>query len=364
MEPFMVARNAPQDRAVGVWLLLVCASVALMILVGGATRLTDSGLSITEWDLGKGLAPPLTLEAWEEEFALYRQTAEYQLVNQGMSLGEFQYIYFWEWGHRFLGKMIGLIFALPFFVFLWAGRLRGRLLPTTLLFALGGLQGFVGWWMVTSGLGDADRVDVSSVRLAVHLGMAFAIIGLGFMLALQALGAPARGLALTPRWAGLVYLKLLFAQIILGALVAGIDAGRAAWDWPTMGGEWFPSSYAALDPFARNLIENGMAAQFNHRVLGYLTMVFGLWIAVTAWLKGAGTQQALGCSTALLLVGQVALGVVTVLHHAPLLLCLIHQAGAVALWLSSIALVITTPAQRQPDTVATTQAPHGLTETA
>lgn len=360
----MVARNVPKDRAVGVWLLLVCACVALMILVGGATRLTDSGLSITEWDLGKGLVPPLTPDAWEEEFALYRQTAEYQLVNQGMSLAEFQFIYFWEWGHRFLGKMIGLVFALPFFVFLWSGRLRGRLLPTTLLFALGGLQGFVGWWMVTSGLGDVERVDVSSVRLAVHLGLAFAIIGLGFMLALQALGALTQGLALTPRWAGGVYLSLLFAQIIFGALVAGIDAGRAAWDWPTMGGEWFPSSYAALHPFARNLIENGMAAQFNHRVLGYLTMVFGLWIGLTAWVKGAGVQRALGCSTALLLVAQVALGIVTVVHHAPLLLCLIHQGGAVALWLSSIALVLTGSAKRQPDTVATTQAPQGLAETA
>ena len=360
----MFARNAPQDRAVGIWLLVVCAFVAAMILVGGATRLTDSGLSITEWDLGKGLVPPLTQAAWAEEFDLYRQTAEYQLVNQGMSLADFQYIYFWEWGHRFLGKVIGVVFAAPFFFFLFSGRLRGRLAPVSLLFALGGLQGAIGWWMVTSGLGDTDRVDVSSVRLATHLGMAFAIIGIGFMLALQAFGQPARGAAVTPRWAGLVYLKLLFLQIILGALVAGIDAGRAAWDWPTMGGEWFPSSYGNLEPFARNFIENGMAAQFNHRVLGYVVFAFGLWVALAAALKGQGAQRALGVSTAVLLVAQVVLGIVTVMNHAPLVLCLIHQGGAVALWLSSIALVLTAPGKRQRDTVAETPSVEGVTESA
>jgi cytochrome c oxidase assembly protein subunit 15 len=364
MESRMFARNAPQDSAVGVWLLVVCAFVAAMILVGGATRLTDSGLSITEWDLGKGLVPPLTEAAWAEEFNLYRHTTEYQIVNQGMSLAEFQYIYFWEWGHRFLGKMIGLVFAVPFFVFLFKGRLRGRMGPVMLLFALGGLQGAIGWWMVTSGLGDTDRVDVSSVRLATHLGMAFAIIGIGFMLALQAFGQPARGAAVTPRWAGIVYLKLLFLQIILGALVAGIDAGRAAWDWPTMGGEWFPSSYGNLEPFARNFIENGIAAQFNHRVLGYVVFVLGLWLALSAAFKGQGAQRALGLSTATLLLAQVVLGIVTVMNHAPLMLCLIHQGGAVALWLSSIALVMTAPAKRQPVTAAKTLSPQGVAEAA
>lgn len=360
----MFARNAPQDRAIGVWLLVVCAFVAAMILVGGATRLTDSGLSITEWDLGKGLVPPLTQAAWNEEFDLYRQTTEYQIVNQGMSLAEFQYIYFWEWGHRFLGKVIGVVFAVPFFFFLFTGRLRGRLGAVSLLFALGGLQGAIGWWMVTSGLGDTDRVDVSSVRLATHLGMAFAIIGISFMLALQAFGQPVRGAAVTPRWAGFLYLKLLFVQIILGALVAGIDAGRAAWDWPTMGGEWFPSSYANLEPFARNFIENGMAAQFNHRVLGYLVFALGLWVALAAALKGRGLQRALGLSTAALLAAQVVLGIVTVVNHAPLVLCLIHQGGAVALWLSSIALVMTAPGRRQPDTAREVQAPQGIAEIA
>ncbi len=336
----MIAQNAPKDAAVGYWLFGICGLVTAMILVGGATRLTDSGLSITEWDLAKGLVPPLSAAAWAEEFALYRQTAEYQIVNQGMSLEQFQYIYFWEWGHRFLGKLIGLVFALPYFFFLMAGRLRGRLGAVTLLFALGGLQGAVGWWMVTSGLGESERVDVSSVRLATHLGMAFAIIGLAFSLALQALALPRSAGGGAPRWAGIVYVKLLFLQILLGALVAGIDAGRSASDWPTMLGQWFPSAYAQLEPFYRNWLENGIAAQFNHRMLGYLVLALGLWVALSACAKGTGVRRTWGGLTASLLVGQVALGIFTVVSQAPLWLCLLHQGGAVALWLSSLALVL------------------------
>ncbi len=163
-----------------------------MILVGGATRLTDSGLSITEWDLAKGLTPPLSAARWGEEFALYQRTAEYQRQNSGMSLAEFQSIYWWEWAHRFIGKMIGLVFALPF-VFFWAtGRLKRRLLPVFGLFCLGGLQGFVGWWMVTSGL--FSGLDVSPVRLAIHLGLAFLILAYTLWLALGAFGWPLRTL--------------------------------------------------------------------------------------------------------------------------------------------------------------------------
>jgi heme a synthase len=359
----MFAGKAPRDTGVGIWLLCVCALVVAMILVGGATRLTDSGLSITEWDLGKGVVPPLSDAAWAEEFALYRQTTEYQVVNQGMSLSEFQYIYFWEWGHRFLGKVIGLVFAIPYFFFLATGRLKGRLGAVTALFALGGLQGAIGWWMVTSGLGDVDRVDVSSVRLAVHLGMAFAIIGIAYMLALQALGF-GRDTGVSggaPRWAGLFYVKLLFVQIIVGALVAGIDAGRSASDWPTMLGQWFPAAYAQLEPFSRNLIENGVAAQFNHRVLGYLVMALGLWISLAAMLSGPGHGRTLGALTAVLLTGQVALGIATVVNHAPLWLCLLHQGGAVALWLASLALLVL-QSRREPVTASEAQARQAVAQ--
>ncbi|MEZ6021902.1 MAG: COX15/CtaA family protein [Hyphomonadaceae bacterium] len=180
----------PRERWVGAWLLVVCAFVVAMILVGGATRLTDSGLSITEWDLGKGLTPPLTDARWAEEFALYQRTMEYQTQNNGMSLEEFRSIYWWEWAHRFLGKMLGLVFAVPALIFLFLGRLRGRFRVTLLLFALGAAQGAIGWWMVTSGL--FDRLDVSPLRLAVHLGMALTILAIALYTALGALGCAQR----------------------------------------------------------------------------------------------------------------------------------------------------------------------------
>src|SRR5690606_30027941 len=166
----------PREVGVGRWLLVICALVVAMILVGGATRLTDSGLSITEWDLGKGITPPLTESRWREEFALYQRTVEFQEQNSEMNLAEFQYIYWWEWGHRFLGKVIGVAFALPALFFLFTGRLRGRFRVSLALFALGGLQGAIGWWMVTSGL--FSGLDVSPMRLAIHLGMALIILAL------------------------------------------------------------------------------------------------------------------------------------------------------------------------------------------
>ncbi|HRO03991.1 MAG TPA: COX15/CtaA family protein, partial [Terricaulis sp.] len=189
----------PRAPAVGWWLLVVAALTLAMILVGGATRLTDSGLSITEWDLGKGLTPPLSEARWNEEFALYQRTTEFQEQNWAMSLDEFRHIYWWEWGHRFLGKILGVVYALPFFFFLFTGRLRGRFRLTVLLFALGALQGAIGWWMVTSGL--FDRLDVSPARLAIHLGMALIILALALWVALGAFAWPAKKSALgAPRW--------------------------------------------------------------------------------------------------------------------------------------------------------------------
>jgi cytochrome c oxidase assembly protein subunit 15 len=351
--------EAPRDFGVAVWLFVVCAFVTAMILVGGATRLTDSGLSITEWNFVKGIIPPLSDSAWNTEFALYQQTAEYQRVNFGMSMADFQGIYLWEWGHRFLGKMIGLVFAIPYLFFLFTGRLKGRLLACTALFALGGLQGAIGWWMVTSGLGQTDRVDVSSIRLAVHLGMAFSIIGFAFYLALLALGWPRQqGGARMPVAFAAGYLALLFAQIVFGALVAGIDAGRAASDWPTIGGEWFPSSYAGLEPFARNLVENALAAQYNHRMLGYAVFLTGLGLSHWAIRAASGPTKTMGMVVTTLLLTQVGLGIATVMTGAPLWLCLIHQGGAIALWLASVSLCVA--GLRAPVTVAQTQAAQGV----
>jgi heme a synthase len=321
------ASSSARDPLVAGWLGLICLMVAAMILVGGATRLTDSGLSITEWDFAKHFMPPLSADGWAHEFALYQRTTEYQLQNRGMTLGEFQFIYLWEWGHRFLGQMLGVVFALPFFAFLATGRLKGRVLPVALLGVMGGVQGAIGWWMVTSGL--YGRLDVSSVRLAIHLGWAFLILAVGFWLFLDAVRP--RGEA--PRGAGrgwvFAFAGLLYVQILMGALVAGSDAGRAYADWPTIGGEIVPSSYAQYTPFWTNFTENLAAVQFHHRTLGYLVLAAVLWLA---WRYGGMGRHAAG-----LVVAQVVLGIATILLGAPLWISLLHQGLAVALWVGTVA---------------------------
>ncbi|MET0183641.1 MAG: COX15/CtaA family protein, partial [Caulobacterales bacterium] len=325
------------DKLVGWWLLVVAAAVALMILIGGATRLTDSGLSITEWRPISGAIPPLSQRDWEHLFGLYRQTTEYQVQNRGMSLAEFQSIYWWEWGHRFLGRAIGLLFAIPFAIFWATGRLEGRFWQTLGLFALGGLQGAIGWWMVASGL--AGRLDVSPLRLAVHLGLAIIILGYAVALAAKALDWPKQPSALNgPGWLVPVFLGALFLQILLGAFVAGTDAGKAYSDWPTIGGDLFPRSYAQLSPFVVNLVENHATTQFNHRLMGYAVALFALHIAGVGFRRGEGRARNLAFTVGALALLQAILGVVTILNAAPLDLSLAHQAGAVLLWVTGIAL--------------------------
>lgn len=326
-------KPALRQPLVATWLIVVCVCVLAMVVVGGATRLTDSGLSITEWNLAKGLMPPLSAARWAEEFALYRQSAEYQLQNRGMGLGEFQYIYWWEWAHRFLGKMMGLVFALPFVLFTVTGRLRGRFGATLVLFALGAAQGAIGWWMVTSGL--AGRVDVSPIRLAVHLGMAFAILALALWLALDALGWPRRASKLgAPNWAPALLLAALFAQIILGAILAGADGGRAYADWPTIGGELWPRG-----AFEGALTENHATQQLLHRSLGYLAGLFAVALALSAVRTGEGAARTTALLVGALAALQVALGVATLLTGSHLALSLAHQANAALLWLATIGLV-------------------------
>ena len=324
-----------RDTGVGFWLMAIAVLVVAMILVGGATRLTDSGLSITEWDLGKGLTPPLTAERWAEEFALYQRTTEYQLQNAGMSLGEFQSIYWWEWGHRFLGKMIGVAFALPFAFFWTTGRLRGRFWPVLGLFALGGLQGAIGWWMVTSGL--FERLDVSPVRLAIHLGMALIILGGALWLACDAFGLPRGASRLgAPRWAPLTLMALIFVQAMFGALMAGADGGPAYADWPTIGHEWIPASAFSLDPLWRNFTEHHATQHLLHRSLGYVVALAAILLGVTASLRGQGAARGAALALAGVAVLQAMLGVSTVLSGSPLLVSLAHQAGAVLLWIGTI----------------------------
>jgi cytochrome c oxidase assembly protein subunit 15 len=325
----------PRQRLVGIWLLVICAFVFAMIMVGGATRLTDSGLSITEWNFMKHVVPPLNETAWAQEFALYQRTMEYQAQNNGMSLDEFRRIYWWEWGHRFLGQALGLVFLLPALLFFFTGRLRGRFRVTLLLFALGGLQGAVGWWMVTSGL--FDRLDVSPVRLAIHLAMAFVILAIALWTALGAFAWPAqRSQAGVWRWTPFALMGLIFLQVMLGALLAGSDGGKAYADWPTIGGEWIPSAAFSLDSLWANFAQEHATQHLLHRSSGYVVAIAALLIAATALVRGRGEARwALGLVglTALL---QTGLGIITVIAASPLSLSLLHQAGAAILWMTAL----------------------------
>ncbi|MGD9965543.1 MAG: COX15/CtaA family protein [Hyphomonadaceae bacterium] len=325
----------PRQRLVGGWLLIVCAFVFAMIMVGGATRLTDSGLSITEWNFMKHIVPPMSEAAWDREFALYQRTMEYQTQNNGMSLDEFRGIYWWEWGHRFLGQALGIVFLLPALYFFLTGRLRGRFRVTLLLFFLGGLQGAIGWWMVTSGL--FDRLDVSPLRLAIHLAMAFLILAIALWTALGAFAWPSqRSQAGVWRWAPFAFLALVFTQVMLGALLAGSDGGRAYADWPTIGGEWIPASAFGLDSFWANFTEEHATQHLLHRSLGYLVALAALLLALVGLIRGQGEARWASGLIGLVALLQAGLGIMTVLAASPLSLSLLHQAGAAILWMTAL----------------------------
>ncbi len=322
------------------WLMLLFALVVLMIAVGGLTRLTDSGLSITEWAPVSGALPPMDAAAWEAEFEKYRQIPEYQLQNKGMSLAEFKVIYWWEWGHRQLGRVIGVVWAAGFLGFLIARQIppgwTGRLL---LLGALGGAQGAIGWWMVASGL-EGERLDVASYRLAVHLGLAFFILALiawyVFRLGraerelLQARRSGERKLfGLATGWAHFVFL-----MVLLGALVAGIDAGRSYTDWPLMAGQIVPPDLWRDDLGWRNLFENAVLVQFVHRGAAYLLLIFATVVFLLGRKSAHPATRSAFALAYLLLWGQIAVGILTVLHAAPWQIAIVHQFLAVLLFVA------------------------------
>lgn len=330
-------RGTAQRGAIRIWLMILFALVVLMVAVGGLTRLTDSGLSITEWAPISGVLPPLSEAAWQLEFEKYKAIPEFQLQNSDMDLAGFKYIYWWEWGHRQLGRVIGLVWAAGFFWFLlrkqiptgWTGRLA-------MLGVLGGLQGAIGWWMVSSGL-TGTMVDVASYRLAIHLGLAFVILGLIFWYVLR-LGRTEADLlqarrSAEPKLKSMVsgLLHAAYLQVLVGALVAGIDAGRSYTDWPLMAGEFFPSLAFDMSPWWRNFFENAAMVQFIHRMLGYLVFVFGVVIFMRSR-KSANlrTRTAFGWMM-LVLAWQVVLGIATILYAAPVGLALMHQLSAVLL---------------------------------
>ncbi|HET9069124.1 MAG TPA: heme A synthase [Amaricoccus sp.] len=331
-------RPTADRRGIAVWLAILFALVVAMIVVGGLTRLTDSGLSITEWRPVAGALPPTTAEAWTAEFEKYRASPQYEALNQGMTLEAFKRIYWWEWGHRQLGRVIGLVWALGFLWFWLRGRVPPGWTPRLIgLGALGGLQGAVGWWMVASGL-EPGMASVASWRLAVHLGLAFLVLGLIAWYVLR-LGRPEADLLQARRqrneglvaW-GTALVAVAFVQILLGALVAGIDAGRSFVDWPLMSGAIFPPGAFDLEPAWTNFLGNPGLVQFNHRIVGYLLFLLGL----VAWLRSRGSALAhvRGAFAAMMamLALQLVLGIATVLLAAPLSLAILHQLGAVALF--------------------------------
>lgn len=318
-------------RGVRIWLYGLCLMVFAMVLLGGATRLTDSGLSITEWLPLMGMIPPLNELDWQTVFLKYQQIPEYSRVNEGMNLEAFKSIFWWEWSHRALGRLIGVALVLPWLLFTLFGQIPKNLQPKLIIMLLlGGLQGFLGWYMVKSGL--VDRVDVSQYRLAIHLVMAALIFGFILWVVLDL--KEGRGFRLVlplgrqDVWFAGFLVALLFLQIGLGALVAGLHAGLSHNTWPLMDGDFIPDGLFLLEPPVVNLFENIMTVQFNHRMLAYAIILVVLLHSFLVIRKSEGIIKSSAIIVLSVLLLQVALGIVVLLMVVPFSLALAHQALA------------------------------------
>jgi heme a synthase len=330
--------GADNQRAVAIWLLACCAMIFAMVVIGGITRLTWSGLSITEWQPVTGIVPPLTAADWQAEFGKYQQSSQYRLLNAGMSLGDFKTIFLWEYVHRLWGRLIGFAYLLPFLYFLVRGQIPRRLAwPLAGIFALGGCQGALGWWMVESGL--ADRIEVSQYRLTAHLALALVIYAATLWTALGLIAAPSGNAPARWRRAAEAVLGFVGLTIVAGGFVAGLNAGLIYNTFPGMGDGFVPPDYAQLSPFLRNWFENPAAAQFDHRLLAMTTvaLVILLWLAGLIAALRRPARMALHALFAIALL-QVSLGVSTLLLVVPLPLAAAHQAGAVLLLTAAILL--------------------------
>jgi cytochrome c oxidase assembly protein subunit 15 len=334
------AATSPAPRAIAWWLLACCAMVFAMIVVGGATRLTHSGLSITEWQPILGTLPPLSLEDWQVAFAKYQLTPEFKQVNHAMSLEEFKGIFWWEYAHRLLGRTIGLVFLLPLLWFMWrrsvdrplAWRLGG-------IFILGGLQGAMGWYMVKSGLVDNPRV--SQFRLTAHLSLAFVIFAAMFWTMLDLLKPqknPSASAGLR-RFAWIIFGVICY-MVVTGGFVAGIRAGFAYNTFPLMNGHVVPPEIFMIDPWWRNFFYNMATVQFDHRMGAWVLAVLVPWFWLRARAESLDPQARLLSHLLLgMLAVQIALGITTLLLRVPVLLGAAHQAGAVLLFAASLASV-------------------------
>lgn len=325
------------NRKLGIWLLVMAGLVFGLVIVGGLTRLTNSGLSIVEWKPVTDWLPPLSDQAWEVEFSKYKAFPEYQKINRGMSLAEFQSIYAWEYAHRLYGRLIGFAFALPLAWFFVTGQIAKAHMPRLIgLFFLGGLQGGVGWFMVKSGL--IDRPDVSHYRLALHFGMAVLIFGLLLWMALDLL-RPQTHFVKTqtiPRIATSTLVAAIYLQLLTGAMVAGLDGGFIYNTWPDMNGNFLPEDWLHLSPAWLNFFENPSTVQFIHRTGAYCVIGLGIWSAIQSWkLHVARLAVKLLLTT---LVLQVMLGLATLLLIVPVPIASAHQAGALLLFAAALNL--------------------------
>jgi cytochrome c oxidase assembly protein subunit 15 len=333
-------QSEPQasHRAIRVWLLMVAALMFATLVVGGATRLTESGLSIVEWKPVTGVVPPLDAAAWQAEFDKYKTIPQFRERNAGMSLAQFKTIYWWEWGHRLLARLVGAAFLLPFLWFLWRGDVgRGLRARLWTIFALGGALGAVGWWMVSSGL--SERVSVSQYRLAFHLTLACAILAMVLWTAQRLVPRERVEVPAGIRAGAGVLLLVVLVQIYLGALVAGLRAGLLYNTWPLIEGAFLPEAsqlfFAA--PWWRNIFENPLTVQFDHRMTAY-ALFLGV-LTQTARIAGImGEGPALRSALALLvaIAMQAVLGVAVLLTQAPIALALLHQAAAIAVLTAAV----------------------------
>ena len=322
----------PRPAALSNWLTVVAVMIFVMVVVGGITRLTESGLSMVRWEPISGAIPPLNETDWQREFDHYRSSPQYQLVNRGMTLSDFKTIFFWEYVHRLLGRLIGLVFALPLLWFWWRRAIPagyGRKLGGLLL--LGGLQGAIGWWMVASGLVDVP--EVSHIRLAVHLLMALLIFAaiVWVALDLKALSLDAESRPAKMPLLGIWLLCLLFLQYMFGAYVAGLDAGYAFNSWPKMGDEWFPAGTPMLEPAFRNLADNPIVVQFVHRWLAFIVAGAAIWLGLRAWARGHRVD---GAALIGAVLAQILLGILTILSGVQIDIAVAHQ-GMAALLLAA-----------------------------
>lgn len=315
----------PNKKAILTWLYSGIFLIMAMVVVGGITRLTESGLSITEWKVISGTLPPLTDAAWEKEFSAYQQSPEFKIKNFDMSLSDFKFIFFWEYIHRLIGRLIGIVFILPFVYFKLTGQFTQRQTRKLWVsFILGGFQGFLGWYMVKSGL--VNRPDVSHFRLAAHLITAFITCAYIFWLSLEW-----KHEAIRPKWslnkAPWILILLVITQIIYGAFVAGLDAGRIYNTFPMMGDSWLADAATTYTPWLNNWINNPAGIQFVHRCMAYLVAGLIIW---TYWKMKSNVEQVRKAQTFLIfmVIVQFLLGMFTLLYSVPIVLGVLHQIGA------------------------------------